>query len=90
MKHGAVGINNVVAARHEHHKSGRSADEKRIDIDGERLNQALLDRMRNGSSRGCMRGSTLASLIGINAALHAPGNGSTQHAAQDGVHAEGA
>ena len=37
-----------------------------------------------------MRRSTLARFIRINAALHTPGDGGAKHAAQDGVHAEGA
>lgn len=90
MKHCTVGINDVVAACHEYHEPGRRTDEKRIDINRERLNQALLDRMRNRRRRGCMRRSALACLIGINAALHAPGDGGAKHAAQNGIHAEGA
>ena len=87
--HGAVRSLHVVAARHQDHEACGRTDEKRVDVDREGLHKALLGRMRNSGRRRSMRPRTLTCLVGIDAALDAPGNRSTQHSARQGVKTEG-
>ena len=87
--HGAVRSLHVVAARHQDHEASGRTDEKCVDVDREGLHKPLLGRVRNSCCRRSVRARTLTCLVGIDAALDAPGNRSTQHAARQGVKTEG-
>ena len=55
----------------EAHEGCGSAEEERVDVDGEHLHEALLDRVRDvGGSGGVRRGAD-AGLVGVEAALDA-------------------
>ena len=62
---------NVVASGGQNHQRGCGADHQRINVNGERLCQALLSRMRNLSRSSSVRTGAPARFVGVDSSLNA-------------------
>ncbi len=86
---GTVRPLHVVQASDEQHEAGGGADEQGVDIDGERLHQALLGRVAHRRGGGGVGASPLGGFVGVDPALDTPHDGQTQNGAEAGFHPEG-
>ena len=71
----ARAVNDIVAAGAEDHQTGGGADDERVDANGERLSETLLDGVRDLSRRGGLRAGTLTGFGRVDTALYAPHDG---------------
>ena len=85
----AIGILDVVLARHQEHEGGGRADEQGVDIDREALHQALLGRVAHFRCRRGVRAGALPRFVRIDAALDAPLDRHADHGAEARIQAEG-
>ena len=85
---GLAGVGPARGEQHEH--GGGSANDQRVEVDAERLHEALLGGMGCVGSGGGVRNSTHAGFVGEEAALDAGHESHAEAGAQNGVEVEGA
>ena len=86
----ARAVNDIVAAGAEDHQTGSGADDERVDVNGERLSETLLDGVRDLSRRGGLRAGTLTGFGRVDTALHAPHDGRAEDCTERSFLIEGA
>lgn len=74
----------------EDHQTGSGADDERVDVNGERLSETLLDGVRDLSRRGGLRAGTLTGFGRVDTALHAPHDGRAEDCTERSFLIEGA
>ena len=87
MLHGG---DDVVGAAGEYQHGGGGADEEGVDVDGEGLDEALLDGVGDLGGGGHDGAGALAGLVAVDAALDAPGDGAAEQGATHLVDPHGA